>query len=413
MELDVAQHEANNELAVRVEEIAGEGRPTGPHHLVAAGPILEALASVGAAMQVGSLVRITGSASLLEGLADGSLHLVRSGDAFLASAAGTDGRFFGQVRLSPASGSGAAAAAGFQVASVITLQYYLHQISSSLHRMESQLDVVVAGQLHEITGRLRAAAGLVEDVSAHAGPLSALDEERLHNALSDAENVAEQATSWLEGSLAGISALSSFVEQSVAEDPPDPSGDGGLRDRAGEIGRSLVGAARMAGARVTASRISGRVNDLNGQRDQAARTFQLIIESVRVTALAYRQLQTRLGPERQPALAAERAARLRRLAERLSRVTPDIGLLADEENVRAVERRCVLHRGLGARLRVLVDWLTELEHAALQARSLIGEAAERPMANAGAELRVLNEAPAPMAWFTWASPAYAEVRHAC
>lgn len=112
---------------------------------------------------------------MLEGLADHSLHLLQSDDAFLSSAAGADDRIVGQLRLTPESSSAAWTATGFQAASAITLQYCLHQISSSLKRIEGQLGVVIAGQLHEITGRLHAAAGTVEDLAAHRGQLSALD----------------------------------------------------------------------------------------------------------------------------------------------------------------------------------------------------------------------------------------------
>jgi len=306
----------STEMAVQIEEIAAEGLPAGPHLLVAAGPILEALANAGIAMRAGALMRVTGSAAVLEGLADRSLHLLESANGFLSSAAGPDGRIVGQVRLKPEANSAQWGAAGFHVASAITLQYYLHQISSSLHRIEGRLDVVIAGQLHEITGRLHAAAGTVEDVTVSRGRLSALDEERLHDALQDTENIAEQATLWLEGTLGQIAPLSRFVEESI-ERMPTTAARSGWQGRVKGVATSVANAVQVARDHSAASRFSGAVRDLDLQRDQAARTVQLILESAMVTALAYRQLQTRLGPERQPALAAERDVRMRRLTTRL------------------------------------------------------------------------------------------------
>lgn len=78
-------------------------------------------ASAGVAVQAGSLMRITGSTAVLERLTDGSLHLVKSGEGFLSSAAGADGRIVGQLRLAPGSSSTLWMATGFQVASAITL----------------------------------------------------------------------------------------------------------------------------------------------------------------------------------------------------------------------------------------------------------------------------------------------------
>lgn len=394
------RRQPGNEIAVHIEEMTGEGFPDGPHLLVAAGPILEALASAGVTMQAGSLIRLTGSTAVLEGLADGSLHLLKSGDGFLSSAANVDGRIVGQLRVAPAPTTAVRFAAGFQVASAITLQYHLHQITSSLHRLEGRLDVVIAGQLHEITGRLQAAAGTVEDVTAHTGQLSALDEERLHDALRDTENVAEQAALWLEGTLTLIAPLGRFVGESV-ERKPEAAGKGGFQGLVTYVAGSALSAAQAATNHMAATHFSGAVNDLDGQRDRVARTMQLILESVAVTALAYRQLQSRLAAESQPALAAERAARMGRLARRIHRVVPDLGPLTDDDAVRAVERRCPLIRGLGTRLQGLVDWLGELKRAAGEAFDLIERDAEQRLELSDAELRVLNVVTGPVAWFTW------------
>lgn len=73
------------------------------------------------------------------------------------------------------------------------------------------------------------------------GPLSALDEERLHGALGDAENVAEQATLWLEGTLIGIGPLSRFVEESIGRVPTRPLG-GGRQRRVSDVARWAPGA---------------------------------------------------------------------------------------------------------------------------------------------------------------------------
>jgi hypothetical protein len=124
---------------------------------LAAGPILEGAAGLRRALQAGDIVRVLGPPEVLEGLNGGGLELIRSGPGNLGvvrDAATKD--FAGQLRLGEVEFSGVAAPAlaAFQVASAVTLQYYLARIDRQLGAISRDLEAVRSDTRDDRYGRI-------------------------------------------------------------------------------------------------------------------------------------------------------------------------------------------------------------------------------------------------------------------
>jgi len=89
--------------------------------------------------RAGQLVRIVGSKDLLDGVRNGALQYMRADLGHMTAVLDEHGRIVGHVQLRPAQGAGVLtpAAAVFQIASAITLQYYLQRFDEQLAEIPS------------------------------------------------------------------------------------------------------------------------------------------------------------------------------------------------------------------------------------------------------------------------------------
>ena len=145
------------------------------------------------ALQSGGVVRVLGPQHLLAGLDRGTLEMVPSAGGLLGTVRDTTSKqFAGNLRLGDLEGANpmAPALAGFQLASALTLQYYLARIDGQLNRI---LEEVLGGRQDlrdERYGRIEAArrrCATAERVLLETGNLGQQDRNRLNHAENDLE----------------------------------------------------------------------------------------------------------------------------------------------------------------------------------------------------------------------------------
>ena len=113
----------------------GDRRRSGRGKPVDLGALVELVPQVSQMLNRGDqLVRIVGSKELLQGIRNNTLHYMRGDLGHMTTVVDQHSRIVGHVQLQPAEASSvlAPAAAVFQIASAITLQYYLQRFDQQL-----------------------------------------------------------------------------------------------------------------------------------------------------------------------------------------------------------------------------------------------------------------------------------------
>lgn len=161
--------------------------------MIAANPALTGGVELMNALRSGGVVRVVGPQHLLAGLDRGSLELVHSVGGNLGTVRdATSKQIAGHLRFGDIQSANpvAPALAGFQLASALTLQYYLARIDRQLGLI---LDEVLGGRQDlrdERFGRIdtaRRRCATVEKVLADTGDAGTQDRQRLELALNDLE----------------------------------------------------------------------------------------------------------------------------------------------------------------------------------------------------------------------------------
>ena len=174
---------------------------------IAANPVLlgaaqlHAAAQIEGALQAGQVVRVFGSKEILDGLAAGALEMVpaKSGGSLgVVRGVGSTG-FAGQLRFAGKPETQSVpnpnpALAGFQLASAVTLQYYLARIDRQLGEIDKEIRGTRQDIRDERYGRIEAArkqCELAERILAGATGLGNHDARRLDLAAHDLDQTYE------------------------------------------------------------------------------------------------------------------------------------------------------------------------------------------------------------------------------
>ena len=168
-----------------------------PHHAppIALNGAAMVAAGFDAAIRAGQMMRVIGPESLLAGLNSGSLELVHSAAGNLGTVRGvTDKRFAGQLRFGDKGESAPAtqALAAFQLASAVTLQYYLARIDRQLGEIVAAVSALKQIENDNRYGTIEAAhlrCQTVEKVLAKTGAVGHHDRSALRQAHQDLEQV--------------------------------------------------------------------------------------------------------------------------------------------------------------------------------------------------------------------------------
>jgi len=126
--------------------------------------LLGAAPSLHTAMNGGKYLEIVGPPEALSGTLS---HMMDSEGRLLGGLVNENGQLAGQTRFQNAAKSlnaAAAAAVVFQVLSVATSQYYLHQISASLNELEKKVDALGRKLSHLQYGEIRGAVEVIDDI---------------------------------------------------------------------------------------------------------------------------------------------------------------------------------------------------------------------------------------------------------
>lgn len=169
--------------------------------------IAQMVPTIMGALSRGEVVRITGPQHLVDGLRAGTLRSTLTSTGPIGVVKGPDGRFVGHLRFDSASEAKVpATVAGplllFQAASVVTMQYYLHQITTRLMDIQSGIDDLKQALSAQTAGKIRAAASMVQDLEgflAQGVPLNADDRSKLQLAEAGVREAHEQLRENLGG----------------------------------------------------------------------------------------------------------------------------------------------------------------------------------------------------------------------
>lgn len=147
---------------------------------VAAGAFVQAAMQTQQALRPGQVMQVIGPDHLIHGLQSGAYHLVETTTGAIGTVRDSTG-FVGNLRfdsnIESAASSIAGVAAGFQVASAITLQYYLARIDSQLVEIDRQVRGLRQDLLDEEKGSIDAAREASEDLEAALLAVGKLEEQ--------------------------------------------------------------------------------------------------------------------------------------------------------------------------------------------------------------------------------------------
>lgn len=124
----------------------GSGSPSLGRMPKAWNQAVQTLPNVATALKKGELVRIIGPDHLVEGLAKGDMAHTITKSGVIGVVKGPDGKFVGHLRFESAGNPATVAGplAVFQIASAVTMQYYLHQMTTRLVSIEQGIDDIKA-----------------------------------------------------------------------------------------------------------------------------------------------------------------------------------------------------------------------------------------------------------------------------
>ncbi len=133
-------------------------------HLIALKPFLESIPNLLDSVRGGTVVQILGPPELLAGLKSGAYHTLQSGGHLGAVA--DSHSIVGNLRFgNPMNvASVTVPAAIFQVASAVTLQYYLHQMNDRLDALQKGIESLIQRQQNARYGKISAAKITCDDV---------------------------------------------------------------------------------------------------------------------------------------------------------------------------------------------------------------------------------------------------------
>lgn len=164
---------------------------------VAWNSVAQTVPTIANALSRGEIVRVIGPQHLIDGLKTGALQNTVTSTGAIGIVKGPDGKFVGHLRFESASEARVPAkVAGplllFQVASAVTMQYYLHQITSRLVEIQRGIDDLKATLRAQSVGAIRTAAAMCEELeglASHDGHLRSRDHTRLVVADNDVQAV--------------------------------------------------------------------------------------------------------------------------------------------------------------------------------------------------------------------------------
>ena len=157
---------------------------------------IQTLPNVSQAIQRGELVRIIGPDHLVNGIAKGELAHTITKSGVIGAVKGPDGKFVGHLRFESA-GSPATVAGPlvvFQLASAVTMQYYLHQMTTRLVSIEEGIDDLKSTLSAQNSAKIRTGAqacARYEPFMESDVTLSSEDRDELANASQGASEAYE------------------------------------------------------------------------------------------------------------------------------------------------------------------------------------------------------------------------------
>lgn len=295
------------------ETLGRTTKPSGPP--VAANPLVAGADGLYRALRAGNIMRVVGPPEVLEGLESGALELVKSGSHNLGIARDAVTKEFvapldfGDIEPSSVAGP---ALAAFQMASAVTLQYYLARIDRQLGEISRELDAVRADTQDDRFGKIETArdkCSTVERVLTVTGTVGAQDALRLELATNDLEQTYQALRSNAEKFCARVERIEiATVEKSELEELLGLAAGSQLTDL-----RLLLYAAvvrhRINGVQVVMHAVDGPERVALAHREEAAAHEDMLALLARVGAairalnLPKRSLDARWpvlgGPERE------------------------------------------------------------------------------------------------------------------
>jgi len=259
---------------------------------------IQAVPTVAEALSRGEVVRILGPQYLVEGLKSGAFKEVVSKGGALGVVKGADGKFVGHLRFGQAGPLAPAAIQGpllvFQAASLITMQYYLHQMTVRLKDLQRGVDEVKKVLHAHTAGEIRSAAemcGRLESLVDRGVPFSQDDRRELQSAATEVSRA-------YHGLVDQLNDLNRRVHQIVQDDgslQPGADRDAvrGMLDAGADSGaraaalcvEAMVTRVRVARLKALAeadaepARAQAIRDDLQRQFDQLRRDFEMMHET--------------------------------------------------------------------------------------------------------------------------------------
>lgn len=204
--------------------------------------IAQLVPTIAGALSKGEVVRVIGPQHLIDGIREGALYSTVTSTGAIGAVKGPNGQFVGHLRFESAQEAAIpVSVAGplllFQAASVVTMQYYLHQITTRLMDIQEGIDDLKRILSAQTVGKVRSAASMVQDLEGFATrgvSLSADDRKKLQ----DAETQVREAYETLKDRGADF-------ERSVRASVDD---DGAINTKSKEF-KKLLGQRSEEGAR--------------------------------------------------------------------------------------------------------------------------------------------------------------------
>lgn len=263
---------------------------------VAVGAFATTLASAGLALQSGQVLQVIGPPHLLAGLRDGSYRLLETSTGHIGTVADQSG-IVGHLRFgnsAPTAAQGALAA--FQLASAVTLQYYLARIDAQLVAIDRQLKSIQQDLLDETFGEIETARENCVDLEEALRELGAIGDLDLQR-LAHAEQRVDQS---YHAQIKKLQAFCAKVDELLARDELDRRECGELLEEG--AGRRLAQAQLLLYAAVVRHRLNGLAVAAAAQESQERarlataklnREHQEMLRDLHTVARAFRRLHMR------------------------------------------------------------------------------------------------------------------------